>query len=57
MESLELFGREVLPEFMEREEQAVKDRHARNERMTNNCSKEFVNPHRKVKKANQAMDN
>ncbi len=35
MESLELFGREVLPEFMEREERAVKARHARNERMTN----------------------
>ena len=34
MESLELFGREVLPEFMEREERAIKDRHARNERMT-----------------------
>ena len=35
MESLELFGREVLPEFMEREERAVEDRHSRNERMTN----------------------
>ena len=35
MESLELFGREVLPEFMEREERAVKDRARRNDEMTN----------------------
>ena len=34
MESLELFGREVLPEFMEREARAVKDRQARNARLT-----------------------
>ncbi len=31
MESLELFGREVLPEFMEREERAVRERRRRTE--------------------------
>jgi hypothetical protein len=34
MESLELFGREVLPEFMEREERAVRERTRRLERIS-----------------------
>jgi isopentenyl diphosphate isomerase/L-lactate dehydrogenase-like FMN-dependent dehydrogenase len=34
MESLELFGREVLPEFMEREERAAPERASRNAQVT-----------------------